>query len=154
MNTRWQNWVIGYGPELQRALLESLGFDNLRRAPRYAVLLGLAVAATVLLLLALRLYLSWRQRRHTPVDSAARYFAAFMRQLKRLDGPVRAPSEGPRAYAERACHALPDLAGDIRGVADLYVRARYEPDADGAALAGLAAAVAAFRRGRAPALNS
>jgi hypothetical protein len=134
-------------------LLESLGFENLRRTSRYALLLGLAVAATVLLLLGLRLYLSWRQRRRTHVDSAARCFATFVRQMKRFDIPARAPSEGPRAYAERASLALPSLADDIRGVADLYVRARYEPDDGGSALAGLEAAVAAFRRARAPALN-
>jgi transglutaminase-like putative cysteine protease len=155
VNTRWQAWVIGYGPGLQRALLESLGFDNLRRAPRYALLLGLAIAATVLLLLGLRLYLSWRQRRRTHVDSAARCFAAFVRQMKRrFDVSARAPSEGPRAYADRASRALPSLADDIRGVTDLYVRARYEPDDGGSALASLEAAVAAFRRARTPALNS
>ena len=37
VNTRWQEWVIGYGPELQRTLLERLGFDGLRRTERSAV---------------------------------------------------------------------------------------------------------------------
>jgi transglutaminase-like putative cysteine protease len=53
VNTRWHAWVVGYGPELQRALLESLGIVNLRRAERWAVLLGLTVAGSVGLLLAL-----------------------------------------------------------------------------------------------------
>ena len=105
--TRWQAWIIGYGPELQRALLESLGFDNLRRAQRSAVLLGLAVAATVALLLGLSLYLSWRQRRRAPQSTRQR--CASRRScgnLQRLEVPARAPSEGPRAYAERAADAL------------------------------------------------
>ncbi|HET7608044.1 MAG TPA: DUF3488 and transglutaminase-like domain-containing protein, partial [Gammaproteobacteria bacterium] len=51
VNTRWQSWVVGYGPELQRSLLESLGFTNLRRAQRSGVLLGLAVVATLTLLI-------------------------------------------------------------------------------------------------------
>ena len=42
VDTRWEAWIIGYGPELQRSLLESLGFTDLRRAERSAVLLGLA----------------------------------------------------------------------------------------------------------------
>jgi protein-glutamine gamma-glutamyltransferase len=149
VETRWQAWIIGYGPELQRALLESLGFDNLRRAQRSAVLLGLAVTTTVALLLGLSLYLSWRRRRRTAIDAAALCFASFVRQLQRHEVQTRAPSEGPRAYAERAADALPHAAARIRGVAELYLRARYEPDADGAALAALAAEVAAFRSARA-----
>ncbi len=149
VETRWQTWIMGYGPELQRALLESLGFDNLRRAQRSAVLLGLAVAATVALLLCLNLYLSWRQRRRAAIDGAARCFAAFVRHLQRLEVPARAPSEGPHAYAERAAGALPQLAERIRSVAELYLRARYEPDAEGVALAALEAEVAALRRAHA-----
>jgi transglutaminase-like putative cysteine protease len=149
VNTRWRAWIVGYGPELQRALLESLGFENLRRSQRSAVLLGLAVVATVTLLLGLSFYLKWRQRPRPPVDAAALCFAAFVRHLARLDVPVRAPAEGPRAYAERAAGALPAAAAHIRGIVELYLRARYEADVGGAASAQLAAAVASFRRSRA-----
>jgi len=149
VNIRWETWVIGYGPELQRALLSSLGFDNLRRAQRFAVLLGLTVVATVVLAAALSFYLSWRHRRRAPLDVAARCFAEFVRKLERLDVPARAPTEGPRGYAERAAAALPALAAPIRSIADLYLRARYEPDAGGAALAELARSIAAFRAARA-----
>jgi hypothetical protein len=145
VNTRWQKWIVGYGPALQRSLLESLGFGNLRRAQRSAVLLGLAVVATMTLLLGLSAYLSWRQRQRADVDAAALCFAAFVRQLARLAVSARAPGEGPRAYAARAAAELPHAAARIHDVADLYLRARYEPDADGSALAALAAAVADFR---------
>lgn len=148
VNTRWQEWVIDYGPELQRSLLESLGFDGLRRSERSAVLLGLATAATMGLLLVVGFYLSWRQGRHAPADAAARYFAAFARHLARLNVPAREPAEGPRAFAHRAAASLPQAARRIHAVTDLYLRARYEPDAEGAALAELAAAVAAFRAAR------
>ena len=151
VETSWRAWVIGYSPDMQRALLESLGFDNLRRMQRSAVLLGLAVATTVALLLGLSAYLAWRQRRRTAIDAAALHFASFVRYLQRLKVPTRAPSEGPLAYAERAASRLPHAAAHIRGVADLYLRARYEPDAGGAALAALAAEVAAFRAVRAAA---
>jgi protein-glutamine gamma-glutamyltransferase len=144
VNTRWQAWIIGYGPQLQRSLLESLGFTNLRRAQRSALLLGLAVAATIAVLIGLSAYLGWRHRQRAQLDAAAVCFAAFVRKLRRLNVPERAPSEGPRTYAERAAGALPQAADRIRAIADLYLRARYERDADGAALAALAAAVAAF----------
>jgi hypothetical protein len=151
IETGWQSWIIGYGPDLQRALLESLGFEGLRRMQRSAVLLGLAAVATVALLLGLSMYLAWRQRRRIAFDPAASCFAGFVRHLQRLQVPARAPCEGPRAYAERAAGTLPHAAARIRGVVDLYLRARYEPDADGAALAALAAEVAAFRAVRAAA---
>jgi transglutaminase-like putative cysteine protease len=145
VNTRWQAWVVGYGPELQRALLESLGFDNLRRSERATLLLVLALAATVVLLAASSLYSAWRQQRRGAVDEAALRFAAFVRKLTRLNVPPRTPAEGPRAYAERAATVLPHAAAAIHVVADLYVRARYEPDSEHAALRDLTAAVAAFR---------
>ncbi len=145
VNTRWQAWVVGYGPELQRTLLESLGFEGLRRAQRSALLLALAVCATFVLLAGLSLYLSWRQRQRVAVDAAARCFASFVRHLTKFDVAARAPAEGPRAYAERAANALPHAAAKIRAIVDLYVRARYEPNADSAALTQLTAAVAAFR---------
>jgi hypothetical protein len=148
VNTSWQAWVIGYGPEVQRALLDALGFDDLRRSQRQTVLLALAATATIGLLLSLSLYLRWRQRRRAPVDRAARCFATFARHLARLAVPPRAPSEGPRAYAERAARALPQQESRIRAVAALYLAARYEPDAEGAALAELEQEVAALRAAR------
>ena len=151
VETGWQAWIVGYGPDLQRSLLETLGFDGLRRAQRSAVLLGLAAVTTVTLLLVLSIYMAWRQRRRSVFDPAASCFESFVRQLQRLQVSARAPSEAPRAYAERATRSLPHAAGHIRGIVDLYLRARYEPDTDGAALAALTAEVAAFRTVRAPA---
>jgi transglutaminase-like putative cysteine protease len=149
VNTRWQAWIIGYGPELQRALLERLGAGNLRRTQRQAVLLGLAVAATAVLLIALSAHLAWRRRRRKRIDPAAACFAAFGRRLERRRVRARGPAETPHAYAERAAASLPRAAEDIRAVTALYLRARYEPDADGAVLAALRAQVASFDGARA-----
>lgn len=145
IDTQWQAWVVGYGPELQRALLESFGIDDLRRAERSAVLLAAAVAATVVLMFALGFYLSWRQRQRNVVDAAARHFAAFVRTLTRLDVPPRAAGEGPQAYAARAALLLPTAASDIDAIADSYLRARYEPDPEHRALAELKDRVARFK---------
>jgi hypothetical protein len=145
MNTRWRTWVLGYGPELQRELLDRFGFGGLRRMQRSAVLLGLAVVATVFFLAGLSGYFAWRKRRRLDVDPAAACFAKFTRRLERVRVRHPAAGEGPRIYAEHAATALPHVAIEIRRIVELYLRARYEPDADGASLAELEAQVSAFR---------
>jgi hypothetical protein len=149
VNTRWHAWVVGYGPELQRALLDSLGIRNLERTERWTLLLCLAVIATIGVLLALRLYAGWRERRRRPIDPAARVFATFARRLARLDVAPRAPGEPPAAYAARAAKTLPPAAADIGAIVAAYLRARYEPDPELAALADLRQRVTAFRPQRA-----
>jgi len=111
----------------------------------WALLLGLAIAGSVGVLLVMSFYLAWRQRRRPPADPAARCFAAFSAALARARVPPRAPPEGPLAYATRAAQLLPQAASDIAAIAALYLRARYEPDPERAALAELRARVAAFR---------
>jgi len=145
INTRWRAWVLGYGPEFQRALLDRIGFGGLRRFERSAVLLGLAVVATVLLLAGLSGYLAWRKRQRGHIDPAAACFASFTRRLARLRVPHPALGKGPRAYAELAAATLPHCALEIRTIVELYLRARYEPDGRGDSLAELEKRVAAFR---------
>jgi transglutaminase-like putative cysteine protease len=146
--TYWNEWVIGYGPQLQRALLDALGLDGAARSERWSKLLLLCVGATLVGSLLVTLQLAWRRRRRTPVDEAAREFAAFTRRLTRVDVPARAPSEGPAAYGVRAAKRLPHAAGEIRAIVAAYLRARYERDADLSALSELRARVASFRPAR------
>jgi protein-glutamine gamma-glutamyltransferase len=145
VNTRWHSWVVGYGPEIQRTLLEAFGVGNLERTQRYTLLLSLAVAMTVGVLLALRLYAVWRERAPATADPAARLFRTFTRQLTRVKVTERTASESPAAYAARAARAVPAAAPDIADIVAVYLRARYEPDPERAALAELRRRVATFR---------
>src|SRR5881394_166475 len=147
--TYWNEWVIGYGPELQRGLLDLLGFDGLPRAERWSKLLLLCVGATLAGSLLVTLQLAWRRRRRTAIDEAAREFATFAKRLARIDVAPRAAAEGPVAYATRAQARVPRAATEIRAIVAAYLRARYERDADSAALAELRARVASFRPARA-----
>jgi transglutaminase-like putative cysteine protease len=149
VNTRWHAWVVGSGPELQRALLDSFGIRNLQRTERWTLLLSLAVTATVGVLLALRLFVGWRERLRRPIDPTARVFATFARRLSRLNVAPRAPVEPPTAYAARAAKTLPLAAADIGAIVEAYLRARYEPDPELAALAELQQRVDEFRPARA-----
>ena len=141
VNTFWNDWVIGYGPVLQRSLLEWLGIER----PRSRHLLWLTAGATVAMLVVLTFWLGHASRRRGDVDPAARQFARFARGLerRRIDPP--GPGETPTAYAARACRLLPEAADAIAGVVTSYLRARYEADASGAALRELQDRVGDFR---------
>jgi hypothetical protein len=142
-NNFWDDWVIGYGPRLQRSLLEWLGFDR----PRWRELLLMTVSAAALLTFALAGYLGLRARRLNARDPAAKSFEKFSRRLRQLKvEPMRA-GETPVSYARRAAAALPGRADPIRAITASYLQARYEPDSSGQALAGLKARVRDFNRG-------
>ena len=143
----WNSWVMGYGPEVQSALLDQLGLGG-TPGGRSSTLLLLVVAVTITASIVLSLYLAWLYRRKFGVDAAARQFAAFGRRLARMRVLPCSPSEGPRAYAARAQRLLPYAAAEIEAIVTLYLRARYEPDADSSALAELRARVATFAPAR------
>jgi transglutaminase-like putative cysteine protease len=147
--TYWNDWVIGYGPELQRALLDALGLESSRRSDRWTRLLLLSIGVTLAASLALSIFLTIRQRRRTPIDAAARAFAVFSRRLRRLAVTPLEPGEGPVTYGNRAQRTLPHAAAEIAAIVAAYVRARYEPDLDRSALTELQARVAGFRPARA-----
>ncbi|HEX5047253.1 MAG TPA: DUF3488 and transglutaminase-like domain-containing protein [Gammaproteobacteria bacterium] len=144
----WNSWVMGYGPEVQSALLDRLGLHD-TLGGHASTLLLLVVAVTIAASIALSLYLAWRYRRKPGIDAAARQFAAFARRLARQRVLPPSPSEGPIAYAARARRLLPRAAAEIDAIVALYLRARYEPDADRSILAQLRARVAAFSPARA-----
>jgi hypothetical protein len=146
--TYWNDWIVGYGPEVQRALLDALGLDA-RRSDRWPKLLALSVGATLAASLALSLYLAWRQRRRTPLDAASRAFGVFARRLASRAVAPPATGEAPLAYAARAQRGLPQAAAEIGAITAAYLRARYEPDSDRAALAELKTRVSQFRPARA-----
>lgn len=135
LNDGWNQWVLGYGADRQRRLLERLGVDA-----RDWRQMGLMLAAGTVL--AVLLTLAWLWRRRERVDPVVRQFGAFCNRLARL-GVSREPWEGPLDYGERAARALPALAQDIRHVAMLYARARYA--ADGTAARQLRDAVRRLR---------
>jgi hypothetical protein len=146
--TYWNDWVIGYGPELQRALLDAIGLETSRRSDRWTRLLLLSVGVTLAASLALSIFLTIRQRRRAPMDAAARAFAVFSGKLRRFAVAPLTAGEGPLTYGARAQRIVPHAAAEIAAIVAAYLRARYEPDPDHAALTELQARVAGFRPAR------
>ncbi|MFL2547387.1 MAG: DUF3488 and DUF4129 domain-containing transglutaminase family protein [Candidatus Rariloculaceae bacterium] len=140
-NTYWNDWILGYGPEIQNALLRSLGMSR----PHWSKLIGLGVAILVVMLAGLSIYLGWIYRKGRQNDPAARYFARFVRKLRRANVAPRLLSEGPVDFGNRAANEVPDAANSIAEITDAYVRARYERDDDNDQLERLKHLVRGFK---------
>ncbi len=129
----WNQWILSYNTQRQQQLLRNLGLDATDWKTLSVMLLAGACAATLLAaLFALRSLLPGRR------DPVVRAWERLCRKLAQA-GVVRAPGEGPSAFARRAAAARPDLAAGIGEIAACYVRLRYQPPgSDGAASAATA----------------
>jgi transglutaminase-like putative cysteine protease len=141
----WNYWLVSFGPERQKALLERLGLAGLGLGTIAALMVGLvATIATIYALLAAR------ASRTRPRDGAQALYERYCERLRRVGLP-RAAWEGPRDYAARVSTQRPELAREAGDITRLYVDLRYG-QARGEVLRELAARVRAFRpRKRKPA---
>lgn len=125
----WNQWVLSYNNQRQQQLLRNLGIEAGDWKTLSVILLAGACAATLLAaLLALRSLLPGRE------DPVVRAWERLCRKLARA-GLVRAPGEGPTAFARRVATARPDLAVPVGEIAARYVRLRYQPPIPGLAAA-------------------
>gem|GEM_PF-6736246 len=116
LNYGWQRWVLGYQADTQSGLLQRW-FGNVD-----GTRLGIGLVAAIgglLGLLALLLLKPWQRG-----DPQLREFQRFERLLAR-HGVMRAPGEGPRSFAQRAAHQLPDQAAAIDRFVRCYEAQRY-----------------------------
>jgi transglutaminase-like putative cysteine protease len=119
---KWNVWVLGYNPERQRSLAAYIGLRDADWRSLTATLFTVLGAITLFLL-------AWSLRRIARPDRVQRAWAAFCAKLA-ARGVERAPSEGPRDFAERAARSLPAARRPILRIGALYIALRYgrEPD--------------------------
>ena len=120
----WNQRVLGYTPERQRALLTEVGIDDGTWRTLALLLLGTAGALT--LVLAFTMLRRLRVRVGDPIKIA---YATFCTKLG-TRGLGRAAAEGPLAYSARVSRARPDLEAVVERFTALYVRLRYASEAD------------------------
>ncbi|MGZ5091588.1 MAG: transglutaminase TgpA family protein [Burkholderiales bacterium] len=123
MANNWNQWVLGYTPERQRALLTRAGLDD--TTWRSLALLLLAGTAMIALLLAV---LTLRRLRVRVRDPVRRAYMAFCSKL-RSRGLAREAAEGPLSYADRVSRVRPDLKTPVHRFIRLYVDLRYGREA-------------------------
>jgi hypothetical protein len=119
----WNQWVLGYTPETQHALLTRVGLDDATWRTLAALLLGITGVFT--LVLALFTLRRLRVRIRDPVTLAYIAFCAKLRDR----GIARRPDEGPLSFEERVRQSRPDLEGIVGAFMRLYVALRYAGEA-------------------------
>ncbi len=122
LNTRWNQWILGYDQNRQLDLLKRLH-------PMLASWQGMIAALTVALMLTtLVLARQILHRPRPPEDPAQRLYRTFCRKLSAIKLERRA-GEGPADFAARAGRLRPDLAADIQAITSLYIGLRYRTGA-------------------------
>ncbi|MFU8895831.1 MAG: transglutaminase TgpA family protein [Gammaproteobacteria bacterium] len=130
LDSLWTDWVLGYGPDRQLALLARLGLPG---ADWRTLVIGVVLFVTAIML-ALSLWLAWRLR-PPATPEALRLYREFCRRLEQA-GLGRAPQEGPQDFAARIATERPALAQPVARVTRLYTALRYEAHPAEAALLG------------------
>ena len=136
MNAKWNEWVLGYGPENQQRFMEWMGMDD--PSWRKMMLTLVAVITALVILLSLLLMVRYAAPKR---DRAAVLYTRFVSK----SGIELLTGETPARFAKRAAvqSALP--AEIIDEITSTYLSARYGP-ADPIALRRLESAVAAMRQ--------
>lgn len=136
LNAAWNEWVLGYGPDNQRGLMEWLGMrdPDWRKMMLVLLLLVVIIVAGISILLL-------RRNRPPPADPAARLYRTFTRRA----GDVPRVGETPYRFARRLCQSPTLSAEKVDLVTSRYLAARYGPP-DERALPELESAVSDFRK--------
>jgi len=141
LNNQWNNWVLGYSDQRQKALLARIGIRPDTRAGWLAAfVMGAGLAGLVALLYFFRSF----QKSDRKGDDVRDTYLAFGAKLARIGLP-REPHQGPRGYAETVLAARRDLKTRVLDIVDLYVRLRYGRGGNRNDLKRLKALVKQFR---------
>jgi transglutaminase-like putative cysteine protease len=117
LDNSWNQWVLAYGPELQKQVLEKLGMSS----PNWqtmALWLGYGLA---LFSIILAVFLFKTTSRKSPL---IRVYEQFCKKAEQA-GYARLPHQGPLAFATQLKRQYPDMSQDIDHITALYIDLRY-----------------------------
>lgn len=141
VNAGWDQWILSYGPELQREILTAIGFSQ-PSWQNMSLMLALLVSALLLGIAGWLLI-----RKPVPSDPVQRAYRRFCVRVARL-GIRRQPSEGPRDFSRRIVTTRPELERQVNRITEEFIVLRYGRPADsGRRLAQLQRLVHRFPRG-------
>lgn len=118
LNTKWNEWILAYGPENQGRFMEWLGMGE----PDWRKMM-LALVAIVVVLVAIISTLLMLRYRPPPKDEAARLYARFTGAT----GIKPVKGESPLRYVKRLAAENADVVGEADTITALYLDTRYGP---------------------------
>jgi hypothetical protein len=118
LNTKWNDWILGYGPENQSKFMEWLGMED----PDWRQMMLTLIAIVVALIAIISVMLMLRYR-PPPKDAAAILYQKFTEKT----GVEPSQGETPLSYAIRLAHERSTIAGDANSITAQYLDARYGP---------------------------
>lgn len=118
LNAKWNDWILGYGPDKQESFLEWLGMEepDWRKMMLTMTFLVAAIVGIISLVLMMRY-------RPPPKDRAAMLYKKFTRMV----GLKPNTGETPQAYALRLGKENVRLAANAERITEHYLLARYAP---------------------------
>jgi transglutaminase-like putative cysteine protease len=133
-NAKWNEWILGYGPENQERFMNWLGMDDPDWRQMMLTLIAIVTALTMLISLALIL-----RYRPPPRDRAAILYDRFVRK----SGLTPATGETARVFAGRVRRDGSLPAATVNSITTTYLDVRYGPP-DAALLQRLESDIAAL----------
>ena len=117
MNAKWNDWILGYGPDKQNSLMNFLGMED----PSWRKMMLTLISCVIVIIVLVSGVLALRYR--PPQSDPA---AAMYRRFVKKTGVAIKVGEAPDAYAARLIELRPEIPPDvIRRVTDSYLEARY-----------------------------
>ena len=116
LNARWNDWILGYGPEMQDKFMKWLGMSD----PTWRKMMLTLVLLVVALVMLISLLMMFRYR-PPEKDEAARLYRKFVKK----SGLEPRTGETAQLFALRVCDEgrIPDAA--VKAVTSAYLDARY-----------------------------
>jgi transglutaminase-like putative cysteine protease len=119
INNRWNGWILGYGPEMQKLFMQYLGMENVA-AYRLIVILTITLAIS----LAVIAIISFRQRRPVNRDHAQLIYQRLCRKLGKA-GFKKNTFDGASTYLKAIEKDNAPLGRELVPIFDLYIDLRY-----------------------------
>ncbi len=116
LNARWNDWVLGYGPDKQRQFMQTMGMDN----PDWRRMMLTLVALVAILVFIASTFMTLRNR-PPPADEALKLYRRFVRKT----GESLQHGETPEAFARRLKSGGRLDPTSVDTVTDTYLRVRY-----------------------------
>ena len=140
VNTRWNRWVLTFGPKSQETMMSIVGIE--KPSLQYLTV-ALAISTTIFLII---LGLLQRRSNKPRIDYLQKCYQRLCARTGRISRPRRS-SEGPQEYADAICRLRPDLATDLQNLFATYISLRYDSSSDAQATQKFSQAVARFQPG-------